>query len=130
VVSYQFDLGEEPIEVSITRLPYLYRFQAGGSRSVRGYGFESLSDSGLGANNLFTASVETEYNFHSDWSAAVFYDIGNAFNSWSDMNLKRGVGFGLRWYTVAGPIRVDYASALDLEGDPWRIHITIGTPLL
>ena len=130
VQRFSFDIDGQPVNVSITELPYLYSFKAGGSRSVRGYEFERLSDSGLGANHLLTASIEGEYNFHGDWSAAAFFDIGNAFNSWSDPDLKRGVGVGIRWYTVAGPIRVALASALDLEGDPWTVHITIGTPLL
>jgi translocation and assembly module TamA len=36
----------------------------------------------------------------------------------------------VRWYSIAGPIRIDVAQALDLEDRPWRIHFTIGTPLL
>ena len=47
-----------------------------------------------------------------------------------DPDLKRGVGVGIRWYSIAGPIRVDVAQALDYTGDPWRVHFTIGVPLL
>jgi translocation and assembly module TamA len=68
--------------------------------------------------------------FLENWSAALFIDIGNAFNSWSDPELKKGVGLGVRWYSIAGPIRVDVAQASDLADKPWRIHFTIGTPLL
>jgi translocation and assembly module TamA len=56
--------------------------------------------------------------------------VGNAFNHWTERSLKRGVGIGVRWYTVAGPIRVDFAQAQDFEGRPWRIHFTMGSPLL
>jgi translocation and assembly module TamA len=37
---------------------------------------------------------------------------------------------GLRWYSIVGAIRLDVAQALDFTGEPWRIHFTIGTPLL
>ncbi|MGI9321047.1 MAG: autotransporter assembly complex protein TamA [Thiogranum sp.] len=118
------------VNVSVTHLPNYYRFKAGGSTSVRGYDFESLSDSNTGSNNIFTASAEVEYRVFGDWSLAAFYDVGNAFNSWSDPDLKQGVGVGIRWYSIAGAVRVDYAKALDLPGEPWQIHFTIGASVL
>jgi len=127
---YTVNLGGRSIDLGITRLPEFYRFRAGGSRSVRGYGFEDLSDHDLGSNNIITASAEVEMKFLENWSAAAFFDIGNAFNDWDKPDLKKGIGFGIRWYTIAGAIRVDYARALDLEGKPWRLHFTIGIPLL
>jgi translocation and assembly module TamA len=120
----------EPLELSFTRLPNFYRFKAGGSMSVRGYGFEQLSNNDIGSNHIITASAEAEYRFLNNWSGAAFVDIGNAFNDWDDPDLKRGVGVGIRWYSIIGEVRVDYAQALDFEGKPWRWHITIGTPLL
>jgi translocation and assembly module TamA len=120
----------ESIKLSVTALPTFYRFKAGGSASVRGYGFEQLSNNNIGSNNLFTASAEFEYLFLQTWSVAAFADIGNAFNDWSEPALKKGAGLGIRWYSIAGPIRLDVAQALDFEGDPWRFHFTIGTPLL
>jgi translocation and assembly module TamA len=124
------DVNDSNIEVSLSRLPSLHRFKAGGNNSVRGYGFEDLSNNGIGSNNVITASAEVEMKFKKDWSLAAFFDVGNAFNDWDDRDLKRGVGVGIRWYTIAGAIRVDVAQALDLEGHPWRLHFTIGTPLL
>jgi translocation and assembly module TamA len=118
------------VDLSVTQLPNFYRFKAGGSQSVRGYGFESLSNNDIGSNHIITASVEAEYRFLEKWSAAAFFDIGNAFNNWSDPELRKGIGVGIRWYSVAGPIRVDVAQALDFTGRPWRVHFTIGTPLL
>jgi translocation and assembly module TamA len=123
-------MPEGALIISITELPNLYRFRAGGSRSVRGYAFESLDDNGLGSNNMLTASAEIEYQFREKWSAAAFMDIGNAFNDWSDPDLKLGAGFGIRWYTRIGALRLDFAQGRNLEGDPWRVHLTIGTSLL
>ena len=122
--------NDKEINIAITDLPSLYRFKAGGSRSVRGYAFELLDNNGLGSNNILTASAEVEYHFHEDWSAAAFMDIGNAFNDWGNPDLKLGTGFGIRWYSAIGALRLDVAQGWDLTGDPWRIHLTIGTPLL
>lgn len=128
----EVEVGQPVVEVdlSVTRLPNFYRFKAGGSDSVRGYGYEELSDNDIGSNNIVTASAEVELRVLQRWSVATFVDIGNAFNDWDDMQLRKGAGVGLRWYSIAGPIRVDVARALDFEGKPWRLHITIGTPLL
>jgi len=118
------------IKISLTELPNLYRFKTGGNTSVRGYDFESLSSNGIGSNNIITASAEAEYMFRPNWSLAAFFDVGNAFNDWGKVDLKKGAGFGIRWYSIAGPIRVDIAQGLDHPDKPWRIHFTIGTPLL
>lgn len=130
VFDAELELEDQTLLVSITELPYLYRFKAGGSQSVRGYDYEQLSNNGIGSNNILTASTEVEYQFTKGWSAAAFVDVGNAFNDWSDTKLKTGIGLGIRWYTIAGALRLDLAQALDIDGHPWRVHITIGTPLL
>lgn len=130
VESIDVATDEGIIQISLTELPNYYRFEAGGSQSVRGYAYESLSNNAIGSNNILTFSAETEVKILQNWSLAAFYDIGNAFNDWSETELKQGAGVGVRWYTIAGAVRLDFASALDLPGDPWRIHFTLGVPLL
>lgn len=130
VDKFDLDIGGQPLNLSFTTLPNFYRFKAGGSMSVRGYGFERLSNNDIGSNHIITASAEAEYRFLDSWSGAVFADIGNAFNDWEDPDLKRGIGIGIRWYSFAGEIRIDVARAIDFEGKPVRYHLTIGTPLL
>jgi len=127
---FSIELDGEPLQISRTRLPNLYRFKAGGSQSVRGYGFEELSNNDIGSNNVITASAEAEFKILENWSGAVFVDIGNAFNDWNEPDLKTGVGFGIRWYSIAGPVRIDLAQARDFTGKPWRLHFTLGVPLL
>lgn len=124
------DTGTDRYPLSVTELPFAYRFKAGGSRSVRGYAYESLSNNNIGSNNIITLSAEIEYRFLQDWSLAAFFDAGNAFNEWSEARLMKGYGLGLRWYSIAGAVRLDVAQAVDEPGQPWRIHFTIGTPLL
>jgi translocation and assembly module TamA len=124
------DVEGVPLELSVTRLPSFYRFRAGGSASVRGYGFEQLSNNNVGSNNLITASLEFEMRVLPSWSVAAFVDAGNAFNDWSNPEIKKGIGVGIRWYSIAGPIAIDFAQAMDFTGRPWQVHFTIGTPLL
>jgi len=116
------------LDLDITELPELFRFKTGGDRTVRGYSYESLSTNRNGANHIMVGSIEYEYNFYGDFSIAGFYDVGNAFNDFAAPELKRGVGGGLRWYTMIGPVQLDLAQALD--DDSLRIHFTIGTKLL
>jgi translocation and assembly module TamA len=130
VNEFELELPDRSFPLSVTELPNLYRFKAGGSRSVRGYAFESLSNNGIGSNNIVTASAEIEMNFRRDWSLAAFFDAGNAFNDWGEFELRKGAGVGIRWYSLVGAVRLDVAQALDLDGEPWRVHFTIGTPLL
>ncbi len=130
VDAFSVDVDGVPLQLSVTELPNFYRFKAGGSASVRGYAFEELSNNNIGSNNIVTASAEVEYRLTNKWSVAAFADIGNAFNDWSEPELKLGTGIGVRWYSIAGPIRLDIAQARDFVGKPWRVHVTIGTPLL
>jgi outer membrane protein insertion porin family len=40
---------------------------------------------------------------------AVFCDVGRGFDSLSDLTpIKVGVGFGIRWISPFGPIRMDF----------------------
>lgn len=127
---FRIPVNDDILELSITQLPEPFRFQAGGDRSVRGYGFESLSNNRIGSNHLLSFSAEYEYRLSEDWAVAGFYDVGNAFNRFSDIRLRHGVGLGLRWYSLVGPVRLDFARGLDEPSDGLRLHITIGSPLL
>jgi len=126
----QVTLDDRSIDLSLTDLPERYRFETGGNNSVRGYGFEALSNNRNGSNHLLTASVEYELRIAEKWSIAGFFDMGNAFNDFTDPDLRAGAGVGVRYYTLIGPVRLDLARALDAAGDPVRIHLAIGVPLL
>ena len=93
-------------------LPKSLRFFAGGANSVRGYDFEDIgttnsSGSVVGGKHLLTGSVEYEYPIKDEWSVAAFIDSGDAFNDWDDMDMKYGVGFGGRYSSPIGPVRLD-----------------------
>lgn len=116
-----------------SQLPPSVRFFAGGDNSVRGYAYNSLgpeNENGevKGGKHLFAGSIELEHMITDTWSAAVFYDAGNALDDLSTA-LKKGSGFGVRWNSPVGPIRVDIAFPLDEADKSWRIHFIVGPDL-
>jgi len=118
---------------ALRNLPPSQRFFAGGDQSVRGYAYDSLGPRNaagqvIGGEQLLVGSVEYEQRFTDRWSAAVFYDTGNAIDNWQDA-LKEGVGFGVRWRSPIGPIRFDLGFAISEPGTPKRLHINVGPDL-
>lgn len=114
-------------------LPPGFRFFAGGDQSVRGFGYQELGredEEGnvIGGESLMVASLEYEIRFLEKWGAAVFYDTGNASESFGG-SLARGAGLGVRWRSPIGPIRADVAWALSEDDRPIRFHLNIGPDL-
>ena len=107
-------------------LPELLLFKTGGDHSVRGYKFESLDGTGLGSIHQLVGSVEYEHKIFKQWALAGFYDVGNVFGQFSEMDLQHGAGLGVRWYSPVGIVRLDVASALSKDSHSVRLHFTIG----
>jgi translocation and assembly module TamA len=111
-------------------LPPSIRFFAGGDRSIRGYDYQSLgpvNEDGqvTGGNSLVVGSAELEYRFLEKWSGAVFFDAGNALRDFSGTIATR-TGIGVRWISPVGLVRVDVGFGLQKEGNPVRLHLSIG----
>ncbi len=114
-------------------LPPSIRYFAGGDKSVRGYDYNALGPQDekgyvIGGKHLIIGSVEYEHQIVGKWSAAVFYDVGNAVNDFSEA-LQHGAGVGVRWRSPIGLIRLDLATALNKDNYPVRLHINIGPDL-
>lgn len=116
-------------------LPASIRFFAGGDVSVRGYDFKSLGpkdDLGLvvGGSHLAVFSYEIDQLIRENWALAAFVDAGNAFDDFDNLDFQVGVGAGVRWFSVLGPIRIDIAVPLASDApDSWRLHISLGPDL-
>ncbi|MDI9776605.1 autotransporter assembly complex family protein [Pseudomonas putida] len=114
-------------------IPPSLRFFAGGDQSVRGYDYQTLSPKNsdgdrIGGRYLVAGSVEYQYSLAEKWRVATFIDQGNAFNTLELPSLKTGVGFGVRWVSPVGPLRLDLAKALDDDGGI-RLHFSMGPEL-
>jgi translocation and assembly module TamA len=71
-----------------------------------------------------TASAEYQYWFKPPWGAAVFYDAGNAANTFSELHPKSGYGVGARWRSPVGPINIDLAYGHAVRRA--RLHFSLG----
>lgn len=116
-----------------SEVPSSLRFFAGGDQSVRGFDFQSLSpedDDGdlLGGRYLATGSLEYSVRILEKWRLATFTDAGNAFDDPGNFDPKVGSGFGVRWTSPVGPLRLDLAWGVSEEDVPFRVHISVGPP--
>lgn len=113
-------------------LPPSERFFAGGDKNIRGYDIDSIgpvdsSNEVIGGTYLTVFSAELEHYFTKSWGLAAFIDTGNAFGGdGSSTGFQTGIGFGLRWRTPVGPIRLDIAHPLDDSSNDFRLHLRIG----
>ena len=115
----------------LSDLPPSLRFFAGGDQSVRGYSYQSLGPTDAagqveGGKHLFTGSVELERALFNDWGVSVFYDAGNAFNSFTGVRLFEGAGVGVHYYTPVGALNLSVARQIGVEDPGFHIHFTVG----
>ena len=75
------------------------------------------------------ASFEYNYEFFPGFRGAVFADVGNAYDANFTTDTKVGAGFGIRWASPVGPVRVDLAAGVSENDPPIRLHFFIGSPL-
>jgi translocation and assembly module TamA len=126
--------GATLMKDSLTDLPPTLRFFAGGDHSVRGYSYQSLGPRGangqvVGGNHLLFGSIEVERALFKNWGISLFYDAGNAFNSFTNLHLAQGAGAGLHYYTPVGALNLYVARQLGVSNPSIHIHFTVGFEL-
>lgn len=95
------------------QLPITERYFAGGSTTLRGFSFDEAQPSGgnlLAIGNLEYRAPLSIFPI-SNVGGALFFDTGNAFPAFSDIRLSDvtyTAGFGLRYQTPVGPVRLDF----------------------
>jgi translocation and assembly module TamA len=82
----------------------------------------------IGGKHLMVGSIEIDHLLTDKWGVAAFVDSGNAFDR-TPVNPKTGIGLGIRWRSPVGPIRIDFAYALNKDNSPFRIHFSMGPDL-
>ena len=133
-------------------LPISERFFAGGDTTVRGFAFDRLGIPAgqpgatidadgfpQGGNAVLVLNSEVRVPVTRDLGVVGFLDGGNVYDHVSNISLGRirgGIGFGVRYRSPVGPIRVDLGFKLDrqeLGSGPDRererltaLHISIG----
>ena len=125
-------MGAETLEIPANK-----RFYAGGGGSVRGYSYQSAGPLDLYGDPVGGRSV-AETGFDLRWRATdtigfvPFVEGGTVFDSAipdfkTDMFWAAGIG--LRYFTIAGPIRLDVAWPLnrrpEIDAD-YQVYVSLG----
>ena len=113
-------------------------FFAGGSRSIRGFGYQSIGNEikvtqndgrektlVVGGDRLLVLSAEYQYYFSDQWRGAVFADGGDAFDD-GEFDWNYGAGFGIHFLSPVGAVRIEVANSLSEDNPDWRLHLNIG----
>ena len=111
---------------------------------MRGYDFQSIgprqagSKRSSGGSSVVDGSLEWRQRFGGNWGAVAFVDAGRVGGggrqdiggrSVQDKAAWRiGAGLGARYYTVIGPVRVDFAMPLVKQpgSQGYGLYIGIG----
>ena len=134
-------------------LPLSERFFAGGDTTVRGYALDRLGEPSRhpggtidqdgfpqGGNAMIIVNTELRVRLTGTLGLVTFIDAGNVYAEVQRLSLRRlrsGAGFGIRYSSPVGPIRVDLGFKLGERyffGDETRrtqepltaLHISIG----
>ena len=109
---------------NIKNLPLSLQLLAGGSSSIRGYGYNSIGP----GKGIFTASVELQHRLKGNWFITGFYDSGNVSDQLFD-NIKSGAGPGILWQSPIGSIALTIAKQLDNHKNKWMVQFSMGPQL-
>ncbi len=107
-----------PLEIDVRDLPISERFFAGGDTTVRGFQLDHLGTpetfdrdgTPIGGHAEVVLNGELRLSVWRDLGVVGFLDVGNVFAVVSDVrlgDLRGGAGFGIRYKSPIGPIRVD-----------------------
>ncbi len=118
-------------------LPDYERFYLGGLNSLRGYDWRDiyvLDENGdeIGGDKYVQLNVEILFPLlkKEGLVGLFFYDTGNVYNDGESIdlgNLRKTAGFGFRWYSPMGPIRLERGYIIDSEGSGGQWEFGMGT---
>ena len=110
-------------------IPEDFLFRAGGSRSNRGYAYQSLGvregDATVGGRYIATGTAELVHWFNDTWGAATFVDVGDAADTRTGWNANPSYGVGARYRTPAGPFGLDLAYAQETKRFRISFSVTV-----
>ena len=112
------------------RLPLQERYRLGGIYSLRGFeaysvGPKAANGEVIGGDKQLLFNVEAIFPIYSEikLKGVVFFDAGNAFDVGEPIkiqDLRTSVGFGVRWISPVGPLRLEWG--YNLSPKPGEKH--------
>lgn len=107
-------------------LPIYERFYLGGINSLRGFTWEDLSPldkngARIGGNKFVQFNLEYHVPIikNSGLVGILFLDMGDVYNNGELVNmsaLRESAGFGIRWFSPMGPIRLERGYIINPQG--------------
>ena len=117
-------------------LPPDQRFYAGGTSTIRGYGYQlvgptfPVTGNPTGGTAIAAVGVEFRQRLYTNWGVVGFVDAGQVSASVKPLpdDTRIGVGAGMRYYTPIGPIRLDVAVPVGRRpgDDSFEVYIGLG----
>lgn len=116
------------MENETNKLPVYEKFYLGGLNTVRGFENGKISPKDpvtgerIGGEKMWYGNLEWLFPIVKDagLKGLVFFDAGNTYedsDSWDVSDLRYSVGFGFRWLSPMGPLRLEWGYNLDPETD-------------
>lgn len=129
------------------KLPDEERFHLGGMNSIRGFDWQDISPTRItevdGVEYEVTVGGNKYIQFNAEYifpiaeelglKGLIFYDTGNAFDNGYPLDLRelrQSAGYGIRWYSPVGPIRIEVGHILDPqegESGSGKVEFTMGS---
>jgi translocation and assembly module TamA len=124
--------GADTLDIPITK-----RFFAGGGGSIRGYEFQKagpLDADGhpIGGRSVLETGFELRWRVTDSFGIVPFAEGGNVYDEQTPdfgEDLFWAAGLGFRYFTIAGPIRLDIAFPLNRRDgidDEFQIYVSLG----
>ena len=109
-------------------VPVFERYYLGGINTVRGFDNgditpkDPVTGEDVGGAKMWYTNVECIFPLikEAGLRGVVFFDAGNVYSehdSWDFSYIRKSVGFGFRWLSPMGPLRLEYGYNLDPEPD-------------
>jgi len=106
------------------KLPVYQRFMIGGINTMRGFDFATISPKDpvtgekIGGVKHMIYNVEYQFPLIKEQGVMglIFTDLGNVYTREENLsftNLRTSAGFGVRWYSPMGPLRLEWGKNLD-----------------
>lgn len=120
----------------LDRVPATRRLYSGGGGSVRGFAERFIGpldddDDPVGGRSALEAGVEARFPLFGELGGVVFTEAGSvSTGSFPDFaeGVQVAAGLGLRYHTVAGPVRLDVGVPLNPRDtdDAFQVYFSIG----
>jgi len=117
------------------KYPLYERFYIGGLDTIRGLGYgeagpkDSKNDP-IGAKKAIIANIEYLFPIVAEMKlkGIIFFDLGKGYDETEKFvsNIKYTTGFGFRWFSPLGPLKIDYGINLNRKEGESKSKIEFG----